>query len=135
MSGDYFLITYLKCDVSLRPVLEVGEQQVGVSVDKVDADQLLAARPPELRRTLTEGPSSTLHARGVVLTVSQLAQRQRRGVDFTQLTATGGMTGLFLRDTSRVARNKIFSIKLNLHFSYLYPSRQMQEYPFSSSKH
>ncbi|TNN75296.1 hypothetical protein EYF80_014533 [Liparis tanakae] len=57
-------LVYLQGDVGLWPVLEVREQEVGVSVDKVDADQLLAARTPELRRTLAEGPPASLHTRG-----------------------------------------------------------------------
>lgn len=85
------IFTYLQRDVGLRPVLEVGQQQVGVSVHKVDADQLLAARAPELRGTLTEGPPPALHARRVVLTVGQLAQRQRRGGDLTKLTTADGV--------------------------------------------
>lgn len=85
------VFTYLQCDVGLGPVLEVGQQQVGVSVHKVDADQLLAARAPELRGTLTEGPPPALHARRVVLTVGQLAQRQRRGGDLTKLTTADGV--------------------------------------------
>ena len=80
------LCEYLQGDVSLRPVLEVREQKVGVSVYKVDADQLLTAWPPKLWRTLTEGTASSLHARGVVLAVSQLTQGQWRWGHLTQLT-------------------------------------------------
>lgn len=81
------LCEYLQGDVSLRPVLEVREQQVGVSVDKVDADQLLAAWTPKLWWALAEGTASSLHTRGVVLAVGQLAQGQRRRRNLTQLTA------------------------------------------------
>lgn len=80
------VFTYLQCDVGLRPVLEVGQQQVGVSVHEVDTDQLLAARAAELRGALTEGPPPTLHTRRVVLAVGQLTQRQWRGGDLAQLT-------------------------------------------------
>lgn len=58
----------------MRPVLKVREQEVGVSVDEVDADQLLTAWPSELRRTLAEGAPTSLHTWGVVLAVGPLAQ-------------------------------------------------------------
>lgn len=67
----------------MRPVLEVRQQQIGVSVDEVDADQLLTARPSKLRRTLAEGAPTSLHAWGAVLAVGQLAQGQRRWGNLT----------------------------------------------------
>lgn len=78
---------YLEGDVGLGPVLQVREQQVGVPVNEIDTDQLLTAWSSKLWRTLTYGPSTSLHTRSLVLTVGQLTQRQRRGRNLTQLTA------------------------------------------------
>ena len=77
---------YLQSDVGLGPVLQVAQQQVRVSVHEVDADQLLAARPTEAWQTLAERPSCPLHAWGLVLAVSQVAEGARGGRYFTQLT-------------------------------------------------
>lgn len=77
---------YLKCDVGLRPVFGVRQQQVRIPVHKVDADQFLAARPAKLRRTLAEGSAAPLHAGSVVLAVGELTQRQWGWGDLTQLT-------------------------------------------------
>ena len=83
--------THLQRDVGLRPVLEVGQQEVRVPVDEVDADELLAARPPEAGQTLAEGAAGPLHARRLVLAVGQLAQGPRGRGSLAQLTAAGGL--------------------------------------------
>ena len=87
MSHINTICQYLQGDVGLRPVLEVRQQQVGVPVNKVDADQLLTARTAKLRGTLAESAPSSLHTRGVVLAVGQLTQGQQRWGNLTQLTA------------------------------------------------
>lgn len=77
---------YLQSDVGLRPVLQVTEEEVGVSVHEVDADQLLAARAAEAGETLADGPTRALHTHSVVLAVGQVAERAGRCGYLTQLT-------------------------------------------------
>ncbi len=72
-SLDAGLCSHLQCDVGLRPVLDVLELNVRISVDKIDADQLLAALTLKAWQTLTHRSISLLHTGGAVLTLSQLA--------------------------------------------------------------
>lgn len=78
---------HLQCDVGLRPVLHVLKLNIGVSVDEIDADQLLTALTLEARQTLTDSGSRLLLAGGAVLTRSQLAERRGRKGHLTKLTA------------------------------------------------
>lgn len=69
----------------MRPVLHVLELDVRISVNEVDADQLLAALTLEARQTLTDCSAHFLFAGGAVLTLSQLAERLERKGRLTKL--------------------------------------------------
>ena len=80
---------HLQCDVGLRPVLDVLQLNVRVSVHEVNTDQLLAALTLKARQALTDRSPRLLHTGGAVLTLSQLAGWRRRKAHFTKLTTEG----------------------------------------------
>lgn len=78
---------HLKRDVGLWPVFDVGEQQVRVSVDEVDAEELFAARPAEPGQTLARCSTVALHTGGAILTEQELTAGRSPERHFTQPTA------------------------------------------------
>lgn len=80
--------TYLQRDVGPRPILQVSELQVSVSIHKVDTEQLLTLRAAEAREALAHGPAALLHALGPVLALGPLTGApggRRVGRDLTEL--------------------------------------------------
>ena len=88
-SPDVSSCPHLQRDVGLGPVLDVLKLDVRISVDKVDAEQLLAALTLEARQTLTHRGPRLVHTGGAVLTLSQLAGRRGRKGHLTKLPAEG----------------------------------------------
>lgn len=69
------MFPHLQRNISLRPVLDVLKLNIRIPVDKVDADQLLAALTLEARQALTNCSASFLLTGGAILTLNQLTGR------------------------------------------------------------
>lgn len=70
---------HLQRDVGPRPVLQVGELQVRVTVHKVDTQQLLTLGATKARQALAEGTGAPLHTWGPILALSSLTETRLAG--------------------------------------------------------
>lgn len=65
--------SYLQCDVRLRPIFHILKLDIRISVDEVDADQLLTTLALKARRTLTYCSPQFVVTGSAVLTLGHLA--------------------------------------------------------------
>ena len=79
--------THLKSDIGPRPVLQVRELQVSVTVHKVDTEQFLTLGAAETWQALAYRPAALVDTVGPILALSPLTGAPGSRWDLTELSA------------------------------------------------